>query len=846
MTSSKYTRLPVEDSGSYSPPSSSFSQSETQMGDNAILDSEEPLDLPPAYEPPSFIEFEIENENTDENMGFRAKAGKFMESFNSRVVRPISKTLDPVYQLYCYANARFEYMISKMGNPLIAKRMIYIVFVSIILYTVSLSGLSSDGVVGSHSDFSDQSKLLEFIELSVDPRRLEENLEYLSSMPHLSGTSGDMALARYFEELVLRSKLEINPDVAFDTYTNYPLEPKVLLFSGNGDEVLVECDLVETLEDHLESSIHKLAFNPGSKDMNSRGKLIYANYGTLQDYKILQERSIAINGSVLIIKYGGMYPAYKKLEYAQERGAIGVLFISDPQMKEYYNLESLQREPVAFTNKMPGNMLSPGIHSGSPVEHVGDLNSRLQEARVVPSIPSLPIKWKDFITIMDKLSNQGARIEGWDIEIEGKPIQIWTGGDDEVLLQNSLIQRPYKESWNIIGKLKGMEQDTFSIVIGASRDTMCYGAVESSGSAILLELMNIFSAMSSSLSWSPLRTIYFVSYGGSKYNLAGSTHFAMKNQDLFKRDVYTFIDLDDIIQGDNLEIIADPLFLNLVKDAIDKMAEANSTTPHFNYNSLEVFPYQLNSLSNLYPNVEHHNVAGISMKLKNSGNLKNQNTVQKFNIPQYSKNSCLDTFDNFRNRRIDPDMSKHAFMTKLIALVAVKLVETPILPYDLRAMWNNMKTNYLNVKEYSKSRGYDLSFDSIDKALNEILEIAQQNEAFVNTWNDICDDGHGSEPNLLTVNRWDWNAKLLLMTKVMIYMDGSYEHPFNYNLIYGLEEEPELRYFNDGEGFDDSIEMKNMFPGIWDAINKGAWDEAQFQINKVGEALNHCIKLFQY
>jgi N-acetylated-alpha-linked acidic dipeptidase len=840
-----YTSLPGSES-SDNLPNSPFPEhpqsSHELIGDNhqnsngyqESLDT--PMDLPPAYEPSaSFEQFEIEEpedlRNTV-NTSLRSKAGLLAQSFNRRIVQPINNALDPIYQLYCFTNAKFEYFIGKLGNPLIVKRVLYIFFVAIILYIASLSGLNSEKFVGSRSDFMDPLKLFEFIELSVDAKRLEENLEYLSSMPHLSGTTGDLALSRYFEQLILQSKLDMNPDIVFETYTNYPLDPKVQLIDNN-DAIILECDLKETLDDGINNDFYKLAFNPGSKDMTSRGKLIYANYGTLKDYKLLEDNSIDINGSILIIKYGGYYPAFKKLRYAQEKGAVGVLFISDPELDDVYNLDSLQREPVAFTDKFPGNIIGSGVSAGTFVEHEGSLEDKLSNSAVLPSIPSLPIKWKDFITIMEKISNNGQRIESWDIKINDIQIPIWTGSEDfEILLQNSLTTRPFKESWNVVGKLQGSEQDTFAIIIGASRDSTCYGAMESSGSAILLELMNIFSAMSSSLFWRPLRTIYFVSFTGSKYNLAGSTYFTMKNSDFFKRDVYAYIDLDDIIQGNSLEFSSDPLFSNLIGSSINALMNSNSSHTMIDYDMTKPMNYRLNPLSNGFPMTEHDNVGSISIKLTDDKN-------KLFNTPRYPKNSCLDTFANFKDKQIDPDMSKHTFMTKLISFLTVKLVDTPILPYDLRSMFDLIINNIKDLKQYSNFKNQFLNFGDLDQMMNRIIIISEQNEAFVQTWNDIVDNGYGSEPNLLSVNRWDWNAKLLLLNKVMIEIDGTFENPFNHNIFFGIESNPELRD-------DDNNAPKTGFPGVWDAIDKNDWQHAQEQIDIVTDMLNRCLNLFQY
>lgn len=804
--------------------------------DTNNIDLEMP-DLPPEYDPSGFEEFDIEERQATSTI-LRSKAEDFAKSFKKRIVQPINNALDPIYQLYCYSNARFEYYISKVGNPLIIKRMLYVTIIAIILYIASISGLNSDGVVGNRSDFTDPNKLNEFINLSVDRRRLEENLEYLSSMPHIAGTAGDLALSRYFEQLLIHSRLLSNPDIVYESFTNYPLDPKVQLLEN--DELIVDFDLEEAIEGDSSSSFYKLAFNPGSRDSSVKGKFVYVNYGTLRDYKLLTEKSVNVKGNIVIMKYGGLYSASKKLKYAQEHGAIGVLFISDPELDMYYDMESIQREPVAFAEIIPGD-IAPDLSNSVITEDINELNEKLDKAPAAPNIPSIPIKWKDFITLMEKLSGKGERIPEWDFKINDKEIPIWLGDNSnyEIMLQNSLTTRPHKESWNILGKLDGREQDTFAVVIGASRDTMCFGAIESSGSAILLELINIFNEMSSSLFWRPLRSIYFVSFSGSKYNLAGSSSFASKNSEFFRRDVFAYIDLDDLIQGNDLEISADPLFHSIIKEAVERIKNTNSSdsSDYSNINigdNLSNIDYKIDSTKNSFPLIKQHNIAGISFKLKDK-------QTKNFQVQTYPKNSCLDTFKNFKEKHIDDEMLKHSFMTKLVGSIIVKLADNPILPYDVKNMIEKIRINILEIEQYLEDIKHNLRFDDLYTMLDRVNIIAEQNEAFISTWADICDNGYGTEPNLLSVNRWDWNSKLLLMNKIILNIDGTYNDAINHNVLKGIERNPELRH-----DFMETEEIKYGLPGIWDAIDKEDWGASQDQIDLVTSVLDRCMKLFQY
>lgn len=798
-----------------------------------------PPECPPDYEPsPDFQEMEIEEQEIPTNSTLRSKANRFASDFNRRVVQPINQVLDPVYQLYCYINAQFEFYVAKMGNPLIVKRILFIGFITIVLYIVSLSGITTQSIL-AQSDFIDFSTFEEFIETSIDVGRIEETIQYMSSMPRLSGTAGDFAIAKYFDQTLRSGSLLANPNIVFRSYHNYPLNPQVSLFENEAS--IHTCNLRETLNENNEEEedYFTLAFNPGSKPGNVKGKFIYANYGEVKDYKLLADQNHEVNNKIVIIKYGGFLPAYTKLRYAQERGAIGVLFISDTSQQDIYTMDSIQREPVAFGDILPGNIIHPGPFVTIEESNPHDVGRLFDESPVAPTIPSLPISWNDFKVIMEKVKGKGSHFQDWDFNLFDKQIEIWFGDDTyEVNLNNDLTVRPNKESWNIMGKLAGREQDTYAIVIAASRDSLCHGAMESSGSAILLELINVFSEMSQSLRWKPLRSIFFVSYSGSKFNMAGSTYFPIKQADFFRRDVYSVIDLDDIIQGDHIQVDGDPIFHSILKDSVHRAMEKYGNSTHVEYDDNTSMTYNDHPYDNSLATSDHHGISRISLKLVKS--------KDSYHTPQYYKNSCLDTFQNFKNSRIDPDLSKHAFMTKLVANVIIKLVETPILPYDIDYALESWVSNFKHVVDFINHKKVDhdasdelknINHDNVDRLFNQMQIISNQHRGFVVTWNDITANAKSPEPNLLAVNRWDWNSKLLLYLKVMLSVNGIYDNPWKYNLFYGRE-------LNPGTVTDN--ELHNSFPGIWNAINKNDWVAVQEQINLLSDMLQQGLDLFQY
>ena len=58
--------------------------------------------------------------------------------------------------------------------------------------------------------------------------------------------------------------------------------------------------------------------------------MVYANYGSEQDYLELIKLGVEVNGSIILVKYGGGVGRGGKAVNGQKFGVKGVLIYSDP------------------------------------------------------------------------------------------------------------------------------------------------------------------------------------------------------------------------------------------------------------------------------------------------------------------------------------------------------------------------------------------------------------------------------------------------------------------------------------------------------------------------------------
>ncbi|QPG72862.1 hypothetical protein FOA43_000164 [Brettanomyces nanus] len=817
---------------------------------------------PPPYEQGGFEQFEIEDpvalEASSSRPGLLGKAEDLARNINTRIFTPINEALDPVYEAWRYISSKIDACISKVGNPLIVKRLLYVLFVAVLIYMISASSVygRNNSYYGS---FHDLNVLSQYIEDKIDPHRLEENLEYLSSMPHMAGTAGDLSLARYIEEYIKKTNIRQLDGQPFQAFTEYPSNDSFVNLVGSDGQIVYNCYLVDSVQDGTDveerddnkeiqeiqeetskdsndkpNDISHWSFNPGSRSGSATGKVVYANYGLRRDYDTLESYGIDLSSFVALVKYGGGIPDYKKIQYAKARGAVAVLFISDPVSDSPYSLYSIQREPVAYPDIASGNIIDPGPGSADKIPDYFDSDTLLATSSAYPEIPSIPISWADFIEIMDKVKETGVHISDWNVQIGDKKVDIWTGSDQfKVNMANELVQRPFKEMWNVIGRIDGSEQDALAVVIAANRDSACYGASEASGTAVLLELMSVLSEMKASMKWSPLRSIYFISFSGSKYNQAGAANLAVRRSEFFKRNVFAYIDLSDAVAGSKINFSGDPLFyntmINLLHDTMDPIQNVSLSDMWD-----KKYDYSLDVTKSYMPFVSHFSIPSLDLSFEGSGERR------------YPKNSCLDTFQRFKKMDMDSEMNYHKTLTSLLAKVLLELSDKPIIPLDIYALVSLMNENAKDLRNYAnlklKNSNIHLDFSKFEQALVRMKEMGREQQSFFSTWMEIVDSSSGIEPNLLAVNRWDWNTRLSVLQKILSSSDGIYNRPWCRNMIFGQQ-------LNLPEEYDDSGNLitfrYNSYPGVRDALNDGNWKDAQTELDRTTSLINELASVFQ-
>ena len=140
-------------------------------------------------------------------------------------------------------------------------------------------------------------------------------------------------------------------------------------------------------------------------------------------------------------------------------------------------------------------------------------------------------------------------------------------------------------------------------------------------------------------------------------------------QNGLRKEGYLYIDMSDLVSGDELQIKAHPFLQESLKRALDKVKvdEGGETL-------LKLYSKRKRSIGNDF--LEEKNYVPFI-------NLVNIPSMEvKFKGKVYPKGSCYDTFENFENWDIDKSMSKHVQLVELLlTFLKVRLYHTISLIY---------------------------------------------------------------------------------------------------------------------------------------------------------------------
>ncbi|GKZ38242.1 hypothetical protein AbraIFM66950_010271 [Aspergillus brasiliensis] len=642
---------------------------------------------------------------------------------------------------------------------------------------------------------------------------------YYTAGPHLAGKN--LSQAVWTKERWAEFGVPETDIVAYDIYLNYPVDHRLALLKK--DKVVFEATLEEDVleEDHTSGLPDRVpVFHGYSASGNVTAPYVFVNYGTVADFQDLVDRNISLGGKIAIAKYGRIFRGLK-VKRAQELGMSGVILYDDPESdgeiieENGYaaypegparNPSAVQRGSTQFLSIAPGDPTTPGYPSKPGCDRQDPYES-------IPLIPSLPISYQEVVPLLKALNGHGPKASDFNEYWQGgklgsKGVEYYIGPTPDDVQINLYNEQEYVTTplWNVIGTIKGAIPDEV-VIMGNHRDAWVAGGAgdPNSGSAALNEVVRSFGEALKA-GWKPLRTIVFASWDGEEYGLLGSTEWVEEYLPWLSKANIAYLNVDVAASGTSLRPRASPLLNKLIYEVTGLVKSPNQTVPGQTVRDL--WDGDIATMGSGSDFTAFQDFAGVaSYDLGFSRGPKD---------PVYHYHSNYDSFD-WMDRFGDPGWKYHEACTKIWALAAAKLVETPVVAFNATDYALGLEGYLDKIKPAAKQLPGGVSFDfgPLDTAIAEFQAVAAKFDAYAADLSEQLGDD---------VPWYHWWKKVRLYFQIRIVND-KYK---------GIE-----RQFLYQPGLDGRSWFKHVVfaPGIWTGYS-GATYPGLVESLEAGDVLN--------
>ena len=594
----------------------------------------------------------------------------------------------------------------------------------------------------------------------VNERKIEEYLKVVTKNDHLAGTEGDFVLAEYVQGFFRSSGLENVRMDEYDVYLNYPKEGgrKVEILAEDGSvawSAKIEEDPVYTNPPRAQTPV----FHGHSRSGDVTGPLIYAAYGSREDFKSLYDSGIDTKGAIALVRYGGRQgDRALKVKAAELAGFAGCIIYSDPAEDGFIKgdvapygrfmpKDGVQRGAVSLMSWVVGDVLTPGWASTKTADRISkDDNPGLN------NIPSLPLSWGDAQHLLQAIQGYGQVCpDHWKGGIPN--VEYWSGNlsSPKVRLLNDQDEVERQPIWNVMGGIKGVEQGEKAVIVGNHRDAWVYGATDpGSGTAVMLEVIRIFGDLMSK-GWRPLRSIEFASWDGEEYNLIGSTEYVENNMEGLRRDAYAYLNVDVAVGGDVFHAAGSPVFKKSLLRVLDRVSD-----PIKNATLRELWDKrggQLDGLGAGSDYVAFQDMAGTS------------SLDFGFHGLPFPYHSAQDNFEWMATVG-DPGFQYHKMLAQVWALLILEYADRLVLPFDISTYSSSLTQWSIDLENWAESKGINQngnaawSTESLREAVLQFAKDAKLFEEWEIQWDSVVLGGGGYENTVTAAHRKSHNNRM--------------------------------------------------------------------------------------
>ena len=683
----------------------------------------------------------------------------------------------------------------------------------------SSPGWGQDSILGFSASSADLERKIEQ-RFKAIPSADEEKRQHrlFTSEPHPAGSKRNNELAEYMAAEWRKQGLENVVIRQYDVYSSEPKSTSLEMISP----VPFKASLREAAYDEDPDTKNpriSAAWTGMSISGDVTAPVVYAHSGNPEDYAVLRKKGIDVKGKIVLVRYSNPYSyrGFKALT-AQREGAAAILIYSDPAEDGFkkgkvfpegpWGPEThIQRGAITYDFIVPGDPLTPGWASVPGARRIAS-----QDAQSLPKIMALPLSWADAKPLVE---NMGGPVAPADWQ-GGLPIQYHLGGEQARVHLKIDMDNSIKPYFVVEGRIQGADVPDQWIVLGNHRDAWVFGGVDpSSGTASMMEMTRAFGALLKQ-GVRPRRTLVFCSWDGEEVGLTGSTEWGEQFGEELQKKAVAYINVDSSVSGPDFD-----------GSAVGSLAPMLIETTHSLEDPSGVSLYEAWKNARAKKNKDSGDGPATDFVLADTriGSGSDHTVFLNYvGIPVIglsfdgSYGVYHSAYDNFywMNHFGDPGYRYHTLASKLWGVLALRLANADLLPFDFDSYAQNVRAF---VKDLSKGR--DVSQVDLKSLMLKLAEF----EAAGRKLNATISTVLASKSTKTFLN--SANQSMLQVERNWLNPEGIPGRPWFKHMLYGAR----FTYAH--------LEL----PGLTEAVEQGDWQRANQQAHILQAAVDRNTKL---
>ena len=683
----------------------------------------------------------------------------------------------------------------------------------------SSPGWGQDSILGFSASSADLERKIEQ-RFKAIPSADEEKRQHrlFTSEPHPAGSKRNNELAEYMAAEWRKQGLENVVIRQYDVYSSEPKSTSLEMISP----VPFKASLREAAYDEDPDTKNpriSAAWTGMSISGDVTAPVVYAHSGNPEDYAVLRKKGIDVKGKIVLVRYSNPYSyrGFKALT-AQREGAAAILIYSDPAEDGFkkgkvfpegpWGPEThIQRGAITYDFIVPGDPLTPGWASVPGARRIAS-----QDAQSLPKIMALPLSWADAKPLLENIGGPVAPAD-WQ---GGLPIQYHLGGEQARVHLKIDMDNSIKPYFVVEGRIQGADVPDQWIVLGNHRDAWVFGGVDpSSGTASMMEMTRAFGTLLKQ-GVRPRRTLVFCSWDGEEVGLTGSTEWGEQFSEELQKKAVAYINVDSSVSGPDFD-----------GSAVGSLAPMLIETTHSLEDPSGVSLYEAWKNARAKKNKDSGDGPATDFVLADTriGSGSDHTVFLNYvGIPVIglsfdgSYGVYHSAYDNFywMNHFGDPGYRYHTLASKLWGVLALRLANADLLPFDFDSYAQNVRAF---VKDLSKGR--DVSQVDLKSLMLKLAEF----EAAGRKLNATISTVLASKSTKTFLN--SANQSMLQVERNWLNPEGIPGRPWFKHMLYGAR----FTYAH--------LEL----PGLTEAVEQGDWQRANQQAHILQAAVDRNTKL---